>query len=67
MRAIDVEPALNEQELSDTLKFACNAVLGVLVGVNEILGGTRANSKINAAADAYEGLYRMGVKPGQSG
>jgi hypothetical protein len=53
VRCLDLEPVLKDNELSDTLKFACNATLGVLVGVNEILGGTAANAKIVQAADAY--------------
>jgi predicted RNase H-like HicB family nuclease len=53
VREIDIEPIVKASELSDTLNWACEASLGVIVRVNEILGGTEVNSEINSAADQY--------------
>jgi hypothetical protein len=56
VRGIDVNPVPDEQELADTLDLACNAVIGVYVGVNQILVGTEANADIIALADEYQSL-----------
>jgi hypothetical protein len=58
-RGIDVEPVIKPIELSDTLNWVCEAALGVIIGVNEILGGTAANSEIIQAAEKYRALNKI--------
>jgi hypothetical protein len=58
VRALDVEPPTDKEELLGTWQFACQAVLGVLVGVNEILGGTPASPAVAQAAEDYDALMR---------
>jgi hypothetical protein len=58
VRGIDVNPVPNEQELADTLYLVCNAVIGVYIGANQILGGTEANADIIALANEYESLSK---------
>lgn len=53
---IDVVPAPKEEEVMKTRDWACNAMLGVCVGVNEILGGTLAGQKLGEIADRYQVL-----------
>jgi hypothetical protein len=50
---IDVEPAPNEGEMTTTWEWACNAVLGACVGVNEILAGTPAGRQFGEITDRY--------------
>ena len=50
---IDVEPAPTEQEIAMTLDWACNAMLGVCVGVNQILGDTTAGRGLRELGDRY--------------
>jgi hypothetical protein len=53
---IDVEPVPRDEETAETLEYLCMAVMGVCVGVNEILGGTQGGDSLNALADQYTGL-----------
>lgn len=53
---IDVVPAPKEEEVTMTWDWACNAMLGACVGVNEILGGTLAGQKLGLIADWYQAL-----------
>jgi hypothetical protein len=53
---IDVVPAPKEEEVTMTWDWACNAMLGACVGVNEILGGTLAGQKLGQIADRYQVL-----------
>jgi len=46
IRCLDIEPILNDTDVHQTLNWACNAMLGVIIGVNEILGGSSANQKV---------------------
>jgi hypothetical protein len=51
---IDVEPIVRDPELADTLEYLCMAVMGVCVGVNQILEGTKG--ALNGLADQYIAL-----------
>ena len=42
---IQVEPTPTDEEVTLTRGWACNAMLGTCVAVNEILGGTRAGER----------------------
>jgi len=53
---IDVVPAPKEEEVTTTWNWACNAMLGACVGVNEMLGGTPAGQKLGQIADRYQAL-----------
>jgi hypothetical protein len=53
---IDVEPTSTEQEIVMTLDWACNAMLGVAVGVNQILGNTPAGQGLRELGDRYHAL-----------
>ncbi|MFI4973426.1 MAG: hypothetical protein ACHP84_02680 [Caulobacterales bacterium] len=55
-RTIDVVPALQEPEVLATIDWACNAMLVVCVGVNQILGGTAAGRKLETVADRHRAL-----------
>lgn len=55
-RIIDVVPALQEPEVLATIDWACNAMLVVCVGVNQILGGTAAGRKLETVADRHRAL-----------
>jgi hypothetical protein len=53
---IDVVPAPKDDEIVTTWDWACNAMLGVSVGVNEILGGAPAGQRLLELADRYQAL-----------
>jgi Family of unknown function (DUF5677) len=53
---IDVEPIVTDKEIEETLELLCQAVMGVLVGVNQMLGGTKGGEALNGLADAYVAL-----------
>jgi hypothetical protein len=53
---IDVVPAPKDEEIITTWDWACNAMLGVCVGVNEILGGAPAGQGLLDLADRYQAL-----------
>jgi len=50
---IDVEPIVIDKEIEETLELLCQAVLGVCVGVNQMLGGTQGGESLNGLADTY--------------
>lgn len=56
-RMIDAEPSASPTELVKTAEILCRMILGVIVGVNEILGGTAANAVIQQAADEFDAVY----------
>jgi len=56
IRGFDVEPVLRPNEIADTINLACLAVIGVFVGVNEILGGTAGGQQLSKIADEYTRL-----------
>jgi hypothetical protein len=58
IRALDLEPVVPDAELVDTLSLACMAVLGVLVGVNQLIGGTNDGKDLRALSDEYKALSR---------
>jgi hypothetical protein len=58
IRALDLEPVVPDAELVDTLSLACMAVLGVLVGVNQLIGGTNGGKDLRALSDEYKALSR---------
>jgi hypothetical protein len=53
---IEVEPTPTEDEIVMTLDWACNAMLGVCVGVNQILGNTPAGQGLRELGDRYHAL-----------
>ena len=53
---IDVVPTPKDEEVTMTWDWACNAMLGACVGVNEILGGTPTGQKLGQIADRYQAL-----------
>jgi hypothetical protein len=57
---IDVAPAPADPEIVMTLDWACNAMLGVCVGVNQILGNTPAGQGLRALGDRY---YDLTIQP----
>jgi len=56
VRGIDVAPKVQQEELADAVNMACHAFIGVLVGVNQMLGQTSANDRINAIFAEYQVL-----------
>jgi hypothetical protein len=55
-RGIDFNPILEEHEMADTVSWACEAVISVCVGVNEMLGHTPASPDLVKLADEYAAL-----------
>jgi len=53
---IDVNPIVKDKEIEETLELLCQAVIGVCIGVNQILGGTEGRAKLNSLADEYVAL-----------
>jgi hypothetical protein len=53
---LDIHPVERGAEVADTVNIACNAVLGVCVAVNQILGGTAANELLNKLFAEYEAM-----------
>jgi hypothetical protein len=53
---VDVVPVPKDVEVIMTLDWACNAMLGACVAVNEILDGTPAGQKLGQIADRYQAL-----------
>jgi len=50
---IDVDPVVQDKEVEETLELLCQAVMGVCVAVNEVLGGTKGASALNGLADEH--------------
>jgi len=50
---IDVNPAVKDAEIENTLELLCLAVMSVLVAVNQMLGGTPGGGILNTLADEY--------------
>jgi hypothetical protein len=53
---IDVVPAPKADEVITTWDWACNAMLGTTVGVNQILDGTPSGQRLLNIADRYQVL-----------
>jgi Family of unknown function (DUF5677) len=63
---LDIRPIERGTEVADTVNIACNAVLGVCVVLNQILGGTAANALLNELWTEYgtlSGASQKGVGP----
>lgn len=60
IRAIDFNPPPDGQELPETLAWACEAVIGVCVATNEMLGHTPASPDLDRLVDEYASLTRGG-------
>jgi hypothetical protein len=48
-----IDPIPSEDELGETFEYLCMAVMGVCVGVNELLGGTLGGAALNGLAERY--------------
>jgi hypothetical protein len=48
---LDITPSHRALDYADTLRMACEALLGVSIGTNEILGGSSMNESLNALRD----------------
>lgn len=55
-RLIDVAPTPKDEEIVMTWDWACNAMMGACVAVNEMLGGTPAGQRLGALAERYHTL-----------
>jgi hypothetical protein len=53
---IMLDAAPDPEEIADTLGWACEAVIGVCVGVDEMLGHTALAGRIRKVADEYASL-----------
>jgi len=53
---VDIEPVVKDVEIELTLYYLCSAVMGVCVGVNQILGGTPGGMVLNQLADVVSSL-----------
>ena len=53
---VSVELAANEKDILDTIERACQALMGVTVGTNQIAGPVRAGEKLPALFDEFIGL-----------
>lgn len=53
IRGIDINPVVQGVELSETMHLLCLATIGVLAGVNELLGGVKTGDSIGRLADEY--------------
>jgi Family of unknown function (DUF5677) len=53
---IDVDPVPHSAELAETLEYLSMAAIGVLVGANQMIGGTEGGKQLNALADRYTAL-----------
>lgn len=56
IRSIDMNPVPSDEELAYTLNIASLAVMGVLIGANQVLGDTPGGAALNALADEYKAL-----------
>jgi hypothetical protein len=57
-RLIDVAPAADVDEIAETYHLLCYGMLGTIVGVNQLLGGTPAGTGLPALADEYRALMK---------
>jgi hypothetical protein len=57
---LHADPKMRPEEAAETREFACNALLGVSVGANEICGGTTAGKELSALFDEYRILSNAG-------
>jgi hypothetical protein len=65
---VSVEPVASEKDVIDTMEWACQALMGVTVGANQIAGPVKAGEKLSALADEFLQLagVPMQIKPFRS-
>lgn len=56
---LDMEPVVDDEELCQTMRETCMAVISVLVGVNELLGSTEAGKQLEGLAKEYMRLLGL--------
>jgi hypothetical protein len=64
-RLFDVVPVLKEEEVIQTWDWACTAMLGVCVGLNEIFGGTVAGQNRGRLQTSIKALTTRNVDDSQ--
>jgi hypothetical protein len=50
---VSVEPSTSEKDVLDTIEWACQAFMGVVVGANQIAGPLKAGEKLPALCDEF--------------
>lgn len=55
-RVIEAVPPVKLDEVIQTMDFACNAMLALGIGLNQILEGTPAGAQFNQLADRYQAI-----------
>jgi hypothetical protein len=50
---VSVEPAASDKATLDTMEWACQALMGVIVGANQIAGPVKAGEKLPALCDEF--------------
>lgn len=61
---IDVVPGVSEKEVLRTIQWACEALLGVTVATDEIVGGTAMNGATRQAFDEATVIFKMDAPDG---
>jgi hypothetical protein len=50
---VSVEPVASEKDILNTIEWACQALMGVIVGANQIAGPVKAGEKLSALCDEF--------------
>jgi hypothetical protein len=50
---VSVEPVASEKDTLDTMEWACQALMGVMVGANQVAGPVQAGEKLPALCDEF--------------
>jgi hypothetical protein len=50
---ISVEPVAREKDILDTIEWACQALMGVIVGANQVAGPVKAGEKLPGLCDEF--------------
>jgi Family of unknown function (DUF5677) len=50
---VSVEPVASEKDILNTIEWACQALMGVIVGANQIAGPVKAGEKLPALCDEF--------------
>jgi hypothetical protein len=56
VRGLDADPVVTDSELSQTLNWACVAMIGACVAANQIVEGTLAGRQLSQIADEWQAL-----------
>jgi hypothetical protein len=56
VRGLDADPVVNDSELSQTMNWACVAIIGACVAANQIVEGTPAGQQLLQIADEWQAL-----------